>query len=74
MIRFNKHKLYSLITLTLVSWSTWGQKSSFDLIPLGVKGGTDESNMSCYMLGPSGSEQFVALDAGTVYAGLQKAV
>jgi hypothetical protein len=26
------------------------------------------------MLGASGSEQFVALDAGTVYAGLQKAV
>lgn len=74
MIRLNKQRCYFLLALTLISLSTWGQKSSFDLIPLGVKGGTDESNMSCYMLGPSGSEQFVALDAGTVYAGLQKAV
>ncbi|NBB27182.1 MBL fold metallo-hydrolase [Cellulophaga sp. BC115SP] len=74
MIRFNKQKIFTLATLSLLSLATLGQKAQFDLIPLGVKGGTDESNMSCYMLGASGSEQFVALDAGTVYAGLQKAV
>ncbi len=44
------------------------------IIPLGVKGGTDESNLSCYMIAPEGSDNFICLDAGTLHFGLQQAV
>jgi cAMP phosphodiesterase len=47
---------------------------AFDIIPLGVKGGIDESNLSAYMLAAEGSSNYVCLDAGTLNYGLQKAV
>jgi cAMP phosphodiesterase len=47
---------------------------SFKIIPLGVLGGSDESNLSSYMIAPKGSENYVCLDAGTLKAGLEKAV
>jgi cAMP phosphodiesterase len=47
---------------------------SFKVIPLGVKGGIDESNLSSYMLAAEGSENYVCLDAGTLHVGIQKAV
>lgn len=47
---------------------------SFKVIPLGVKGGLDEGNLSAYLLAAQGSDDYVCLDAGTVYDGLQKAV
>ncbi|MBS1666429.1 MAG: 3',5'-cyclic-nucleotide phosphodiesterase [Bacteroidetes bacterium] len=46
----------------------------FKVIPLGVKGGTDESNLSSYMLAPIHSDNYVCLDAGTLNFGLQQAV
>jgi len=49
-------------------------KNSFKLVPLGVMGGIDESNLSAYMLGPSGSNHYVCLDAGTLHYGIQKAI
>jgi cAMP phosphodiesterase len=45
----------------------------FTWIPLGVKGGLDESNLSSHLLAPIGSNEFIFLDAGTVLAGLQAA-
>ncbi|WP_153796475.1 MBL fold metallo-hydrolase [Foetidibacter luteolus] len=48
-------------------------QDTFTCIPLGVKGGIDESNLSSYMLGVKGSQQYICLDAGTLHAGLQKA-
>lgn len=50
------------------------KKPAFTVIPLGVKGGLDESNLSAYMVAPAGSEDYICLDAGTVYAGIQKAI
>lgn len=47
---------------------------SFKIIPLGVLGGSDESNLSSYMIAPKGSENYVCLDAGTLKAGLEIAV
>lgn len=47
---------------------------AFTIIPLGVKGGDDESNLSSYMIAPKGSEKYVCLDAGTINAGIQKAI
>lgn len=49
-------------------------QTSFKLVPLGVKGGIDESNLSAYMLAPANSTNFVCLDAGTLYYGIEKAV
>ena len=45
----------------------------FKVIPLGVLGGLDESNLSAYMVAANGSNAFICLDAGTINAGLIKA-
>ncbi|MHA7944499.1 MBL fold metallo-hydrolase [Formosa sp. 3Alg 14/1] len=47
---------------------------AFQVIPLGVKGGIDETNLSAYMVAPVNSNDFICLDAGTIHAGLKKAV
>ena len=46
---------------------------AFTVIALGTAGGIDEDNLSAYLLAPRGSTDFVALDAGTLMAGLRKA-
>ena len=48
-------------------------KNGFKVIPLGVKGGLDESNLSAYLVSANGSDQFICLDAGTIYKGLELA-
>lgn len=45
----------------------------FKVIPLGVKGGLDESNLSAYLVAPAESDNYVCLDAGTIHSGLEKA-
>lgn len=70
------HRLW-IITLTLFfSAAAFGQHKSaaFRIVPLGVKGGIDESNLSAYMLAPACSNDFVCLDAGTLHAGIEKAI
>jgi len=47
--------------------------TGFKVIPLGVKGGLDESNLSAYLVAAIGSDQFICLDAGTIYKGLELA-
>jgi 3',5'-cyclic-nucleotide phosphodiesterase len=47
---------------------------SFEIVPLGVRGGLDESNLSAYMLAPAGTHDYICLDAGTLHYGIQKAV
>ena len=47
--------------------------NGFKVIPLGVKGGLDESNLSAYLVAARGSDQFICLDAGTIYKGLELA-
>jgi 3',5'-cyclic-nucleotide phosphodiesterase len=49
-------------------------KPSFTIVPLGVKGGSDESNLSAYMLAATGSNAYICLDAGTLHHGIQKAI
>ncbi|MGV3561303.1 MBL fold metallo-hydrolase [Larkinella arboricola] len=46
----------------------------FKVVPLGVRGGLDESNLSAYLLASQGTDTYVCLDAGTLHAGIQKAV
>src|SRR5688572_18630991 len=50
------------------------QSAIFKVIPLGVKGGSDESNLSSYAIAIKGTEDFVCLDAGTLNYGVQKAI
>ncbi|MDB5146862.1 MAG: 3,5-cyclic-nucleotide phosphodiesterase [Mucilaginibacter sp.] len=47
---------------------------TFRLVPLGVLGGIDESNLSAYMLAPTGSNNYICLDAGTLHYGIEKAI
>jgi cAMP phosphodiesterase len=49
-------------------------KTSFKIVPLGVKGGIDESNLSAYMIAGAGTDNYVCLDAGTLHYGIEKAV
>src|ERR1700744_2188556 len=59
-----------------ISFSVSAQQTAgaFRLVPLGVKGGIDESNLSAYMLAPRGSDHCICLDAGTLHYGIEKAV
>jgi cAMP phosphodiesterase len=71
-------KFISIFLLAYLSFSSFQGKTQssqkgFTIIPLGVKGGLDESNLSAYLVKANGAEQFICLDAGTIYAGLQKA-
>ncbi len=63
---------YTLILVLLISINLPAQ--NFKVIPLGVKGGMDESNLSSYMVAPFNSDNYICLDAGTIYYGLTKAV
>ena len=47
---------------------------AFTVIPLGVRGGLDESNLSAYLVAAARTQDYISLDAGTLYTGLQKAV
>lgn len=71
-----KKWIYSLLTILLLSHATnaSAQIKTFELIPLGVLGGIDESNLSAYMLAPAGSNDYVCLDAGTLHYGIKKAI
>jgi cAMP phosphodiesterase len=46
----------------------------FKVIPLGVRGGNDESNLSAYALAVTGTNAYVCLDAGTLYHGISQAI
>ncbi|MWB96594.1 3',5'-cyclic-nucleotide phosphodiesterase [Flavobacterium sp. GA093] len=73
MTNFNRF----LIVLLLVSFLTIAQKSpksAFQVVPLGVKGGIDEKNLSAYLLAPTNTIDFICLDAGTVNSGIEKAI
>jgi len=48
--------------------------TAFTVVPLGVKGGLDESNLSSYLVAARGTTDYIALDAGTLYAGIRKAI
>jgi 3',5'-cyclic-nucleotide phosphodiesterase len=47
---------------------------SFHIVPLGVLGGINESDLSAYMAAPIGSNNYICLDAGTLRSGIDKAI
>lgn len=67
-------KYFLPVICTILYFSAVAQHPAFKVIPLGVKGGMDESNLSAYLVAPQGSNNYICLDAGTLHAGLQKAV
>lgn len=52
----------------------YAQSSVFDVVPLGIRGGSDESNLSCYAISAGGENAYVCLDAGTVRTGIEAAI
>jgi len=48
--------------------------NSFKVVPLGIKGGLDESNLSAYMIAPAKSENYICADAGTIRHGIDVAI
>lgn len=69
-------RLLTLLLFFAASFSLQAQyqKASFSVIPLGVKGGLDESNLSAYLVGAAGTNSYVCVDAGTLYSGVEKAI
>jgi cAMP phosphodiesterase len=64
----------ALLLLSCIAQSQNNETPSFKIIPLGVKGGTDESNLSSYMIAPEGSDSYICLDAGTLHYGIEQAI
>ncbi|MEP7373379.1 MAG: 3',5'-cyclic-nucleotide phosphodiesterase [Chitinophagaceae bacterium] len=63
------------LSISILSASSYiYSQSSFQVVPLGIRGGTDESNLSAYMLAPVGRNEYICLDAGTVHTGIKKAI
>ncbi|MFI0490101.1 MBL fold metallo-hydrolase [Flavobacterium sp.] len=71
---YNNRTLIVFLFVTLQFFAQKSQKSAFDIVPLGVKGGIDEKNLSAYLVAPIHTNDYICLDAGTINAGIEKAV
>jgi cAMP phosphodiesterase len=70
----NKHRCVLLCLLIPFIAGRLYSQTAFTVIPLGVKGGLDESNLSSYLIAAKGTHDYIALDAGTLYAGIRAAI
>ncbi len=61
-----------LFCILSITTNAQNAKQGFKVIPLGIKGGLDESNLSAYLVAANGTDNYICLDAGTISAGLQK--
>jgi len=66
--------LICFVLISVNAFSQKEQKSAFQVVPLGIKGGIDEKNLSAYLVAPTNTNDFIALDAGTINAGIEKAI
>lgn len=72
---FRKYIIFSILYLLMLPVPGFSQqKKAFKIVPLGVKGGADESNLSAYMVAATGTNHYICLDAGTLHAGIEKAI
>ncbi|MES2109192.1 MAG: 3',5'-cyclic-nucleotide phosphodiesterase [Bacteroidota bacterium] len=72
---FRKYLNISILFIMMLPFLAVSQvKRSFKIVPLGVKGGIGESNLSAYMVAPTGTNDYVCLDAGTLHYGIEKAI
>jgi cAMP phosphodiesterase len=65
--------LYILL-MPCAGFAQTGITAHFKVVPLGVLGGIDESNLSAYMVAPSGTSTYACLDAGTLHYGIEQAI
>ena len=65
--------LFFLCSLSSELFATEAENPQFVTIPLGTTGGLSEGNLSAYLLAPIAESDFIALDAGTIFSGLQRA-
>ena len=68
-MRIQKYFLTILLVCIVVDFA---KAQSFQIIPLGVHGGLEENNLSAYLVSSGKTNDYIALDAGTLNAGLQK--
>lgn len=47
---------------------------NIEIVPLGIYGGSDESNLSSYLVGEEGKNEYIAMDGGTIYSGIKTAI
>ena len=73
MSAFNRFLIF-FVLISFNAFSQKEQKPSFQVVPLGIKGGIDEKNLSAYLVAPVNTKDFIALDAGTLNAGIEKAI
>jgi cAMP phosphodiesterase len=64
---------FLLLSGWLLALGALGQPA-FTVVPLGVKGGLAEGNLSAYLVAAAGTTSYVALDAGSLRPGAEKAV
>lgn len=67
-------RLTIIMFLAVLSRISYAQTYSFNIVPLGIRGGSDESNLSCYAVSAATAESYVCLDAGSIHAGIQVAI
>jgi cAMP phosphodiesterase len=63
-----------LVVSAITAHAQIKSEASFKIVPLGVKGGIDESNLSAYMVAAAGTNNYICLDAGTLHYGIEKAI
>jgi cAMP phosphodiesterase len=65
-----------MLLLLLVAPQAMAQHTepAFTVVPLGVKGGIEEGNLSAYLVAPAGTTSYVCLDAGSLHQGIAKAI
>ena len=64
----------ALAALVLISVIQNSNAQTLEVLPLGIRGGSDESNLSSYAVSVIGENAYVCLDAGTVRAGIEAAI
>ncbi|WP_410881525.1 3',5'-cyclic-nucleotide phosphodiesterase [Myroides sp. DW712] len=67
-------KLFFTLSAFLLYTASPLLAQNLEVIPLGVYGGGDESNLSCYLVGVENSNSYLALDAGTIRSGINKSI
>ncbi|WP_428331044.1 MBL fold metallo-hydrolase [Mucilaginibacter sp.] len=69
-------RIFLPVLVLILPFLGFGQpeNKAFRIVPLGVMGGIDESNLSAYMVAAKGTNNYICLDAGTLHYGIEKAI
>ena len=66
--------VWMVVAIVVLTAQLCHAQSSFEIVPLGIRGGSDESNLSSYAVSATGENAWVCLDAGTIRAGIDMAI